>query len=56
MDKSILSIIAIASLLFFAVLIWKGMWLLRKMREEPPEADADEQAPKDPPDLRSNSD
>ena len=35
MDTSILITVALASALFVAVLVWKAIWLVRKIGEEP---------------------
>ena len=37
MDSTAIIIAVGGTLIFFGVLIWKGLWLLRKMQEEPPE-------------------
>ena len=34
-DAGIIAIVIIGSLVFFGVLIWKGIWFLRKINEAP---------------------
>ncbi len=33
MDTGIIAIVIVGSLVFFGVLIWKGVWFLRKINE-----------------------
>jgi hypothetical protein len=35
MDTATLAIVGLGSLLFFGVLIWKGIWFLRKISAAP---------------------
>ena len=38
MDDSVILIAIVGSLLFFGVLIWKAVWLIRKVNESPDDA------------------
>jgi hypothetical protein len=40
MNDSALWIAVLGSALFLAVLVWKGLWLLRQMRGSPPDEDS----------------
>ena len=54
MDTNILIIVLLASVLFVAVLVWKAVWLMRKIGEEPEDADSAD-AEQDSHDAQSGS-
>lgn len=40
MDSTAIAIAVGGTVIFVGILVWKGLWLLRKIRESEPEQDA----------------